>query len=90
MIQEGNRVSGKMRFHGYHRQELFGVVPSGRHVSWIGMPIFTFEGPKVQRPLRPWRHLRPNRQIERARRQSPSVHRRKYFRLGDLEIGQIR
>ena len=48
MIQEGNRVSGKMRFHGYHRQELFGVVPSGRHVSWIGMPIFTFEGPKVR------------------------------------------
>src|SRR6266576_5748875 len=23
MIGEGNRVSGKMRFHGYHRQELF-------------------------------------------------------------------
>jgi predicted ester cyclase len=43
MIEEGNRVSGKMRFHGYHRQELFGVAPSGRHVWWIGMPIFTFE-----------------------------------------------
>jgi predicted ester cyclase len=47
MIEEGNRVSGKMRFHGYHRQELFGVVPSGRHVWWIGMPIFTFDGQKV-------------------------------------------
>ena len=29
IIEEGNRVSGKMRFHGYHRQELFGVVPTG-------------------------------------------------------------
>jgi len=48
MIEEGNRVSGKMRFYGYHRQELFGVAPSGRHVWWIGIPIFTFEGQKVR------------------------------------------
>ena len=48
IIEEGDRVSGKMRFHGYHRKELFGVAPSGRHVWWIGMPIFIFEGPKVR------------------------------------------
>ena len=48
MIEEGNRVSGKMRFHGFHRHELFGVPPSGRHVWWTGMPIFTFEGGKVR------------------------------------------
>ena len=48
MIEEGNRVSGKMRFHGYHRQEIFDVAPSGRHVWWIGMPIFTFDGAKVR------------------------------------------
>jgi predicted ester cyclase len=48
MIEEGPRVSGKMRFHGFHRRELFGVPPSGRHVQWIGMPIFTFEGGKVR------------------------------------------
>ena len=48
MIEEGNRVAGKMRFHGFHRQELFGVQPSGRHVRWTGMPIFTFEGAKVR------------------------------------------
>jgi hypothetical protein len=36
-----------MRFRGDHRKELFGVAPSGRHVWWIGMPIFTFDGPKV-------------------------------------------
>jgi len=32
LIEEGNRVGGKMRFHGFHRKELFGVPPSGRHV----------------------------------------------------------
>ena len=48
MIEEGPRVSGKMRFHGHHRRELFGVPPSGRHVWWIGMPIFTFEHNKIR------------------------------------------
>jgi predicted ester cyclase len=48
MIEEGNRVGGKMRFHGCHRKELFGVAPSGRHVWWIGMPTFTFDGLKVR------------------------------------------
>ena len=48
MIEEGDRVAGKMRFHGYHQRELFGVPPSGRHVWWTGMPIFTFEGTKIR------------------------------------------
>ena len=48
MFEQGNHVSGKMRFHGFHRKELFGVPPSGRHVWWTGMPIFTFEGAKVR------------------------------------------
>lgn len=48
MIEEGPRVSGKMRFHGIHRKELFGVPPSGRHVWWTGMPIFTFEAGKIR------------------------------------------
>jgi predicted ester cyclase len=48
MIEEGNRVSGKMRFHGLHRKELFGVPPTGKHVWWIGLPIFTFAGAKVR------------------------------------------
>ncbi len=48
MIEEANRVSGKMRFNGVHRKTLFGVPPSGRHVWWTGMPIFNFEGAKVR------------------------------------------
>jgi predicted ester cyclase len=47
MIEEGPHVSGKMRFHGLHRKELFGVAPSGKHVWWTGMPIFTFENGKI-------------------------------------------
>ncbi|HZT24629.1 MAG TPA: ester cyclase [Pseudolabrys sp.] len=47
LIEEGNRVGGKMRFHGIHRKEMFGVPPTGRHVWWTGMPIFTFERGKV-------------------------------------------
>jgi len=46
--EEGNRVFGKLRFHGYHHRELFGVQPTGRHVWWYGTPIFTFEGELVR------------------------------------------
>jgi predicted ester cyclase len=48
MVEEGHRVAGKMRFHGFHRRELFGVAPTGRHVWWNGMPIFTFDGARVR------------------------------------------
>jgi predicted ester cyclase len=48
LVEEGNRVAGKLRFHGIHRKEMFGVTPSGRHVWWIGMPIFAFDGAKVR------------------------------------------
>ena len=46
--EEGPRVFGKLRFHGYHRRELFEVAPSGRHVWWYGAPIFTFEGDRIR------------------------------------------
>jgi len=48
LIEEGNHVGGKMRFHGFHHKEIFGIAPSGRHVWWVGMPIFTFERGKVR------------------------------------------
>jgi predicted ester cyclase len=48
LVEEGNKVCGKLRFHGLHRRELFGVAPTGRHVWWHGAPIFTFEGAKVR------------------------------------------
>ena len=48
LIEEGNRVTGKMRFHGIHRKEMFGIQPTGKHVWWTGMPVFTFDGAKVR------------------------------------------
>jgi predicted ester cyclase len=48
MAEEGHQVFAKLRFHGYHQAELLGVPPSGRHVWWHGMPIFTFEGPLIR------------------------------------------
>ncbi|MEO5740468.1 MAG: ester cyclase [Vicinamibacterales bacterium] len=46
--EECNQVFGKLRFHGFHRRELFGIKPTGRHVWWYGTPIFTFEGERVR------------------------------------------
>lgn len=48
LVEDGNQVAGKMRFHGIHRREMFGIAATGRHVWWVGMPIFTFEGGKVR------------------------------------------
>ena len=46
--EEGHQVFGKLHFHGYHRRELFGVSPTGRHVWWYGTPIFAFEGERIR------------------------------------------
>lgn len=48
LIEDGDRVSAKLRFHGYHRKALFGCPPSGKRIWWNGAPIFTFEGDKVR------------------------------------------
>jgi len=47
LLEEGNAVSGKLRFHGIHRKPMFGHAPTGRHVWWYGAPVFTFRGDKV-------------------------------------------
>lgn len=48
LVEEGDRVSGKLRFHGIHRRTMFGEAPTGRRVWWYGAPIFTFDGPLVR------------------------------------------
>ena len=48
MVEEGNKVFAKLRYHGYHRGELLGQPPTGRHVWWYGTPFFTFDGAKVR------------------------------------------
>jgi predicted ester cyclase len=49
LIEQDDRIAGKLRFSGDHnRQTLFGSAASGRHVWWLGVPIFTFDGDKVR------------------------------------------
>lgn len=48
IAEEGEQVFAKLRFHGNHLGELLGVPPTGRHVWWYGMPVFTFEGPLIR------------------------------------------
>ena len=48
MVEEDNKVFAKLRNHGYHRAELLGYQPTGRHVWWYGTPFFTFVGEKVR------------------------------------------
>ena len=48
MVEEDNKVFAKLRYHGYHRGELLGHPPTGRHVWWYGTPFFTFDGGKVR------------------------------------------
>lgn len=48
LVEEGNQVIGKLRFHGLHNREMFGVQPTRRHVWWYGTPVFTFDGPLIK------------------------------------------
>ncbi len=48
MVEEDNKVFAKLRYHGYHRGELLGHPPTGRHVWWYGTPFFKFDGNKVR------------------------------------------
>ena len=48
LVEEGDRVTGKLRFHGIHQRTLFGERPTNSRVWWYGAPIFTFDGPRVR------------------------------------------
>jgi predicted ester cyclase len=48
LVEDGDTVAGRLRFHGIHRRALFDIQPSGRHVWWYGAPFFTFDGDKVR------------------------------------------
>jgi hypothetical protein len=48
LVEEGNQVAAKLRFHGRQRKPLFGHHPTGQHVWWNGAAIFTFEEQKIR------------------------------------------
>ncbi|EEA21838.1 hypothetical protein PMAA_056300 [Talaromyces marneffei ATCC 18224] len=48
LVEEGDKVTAKLRFHGIHRNgSLFGQPSTGRWVWWDGVAIFTFEDDKI-------------------------------------------
>jgi hypothetical protein len=48
LVEEGNKVVGKLRFHGIQRGHLFGQPPTEEWVWWIAAAIFTFEDGKIK------------------------------------------
>ncbi len=38
LVEEGDRVSGKLRFHGIHRRTMFGEAPTGRRSGGTARP----------------------------------------------------
>lgn len=48
LLEDGPRVSGKLRFHGAHVKTFFGHAPTSKRVWWYGAPIFSFEGEKIR------------------------------------------
>src|SRR5262249_25693609 len=47
MVAEGDRVVARLTYSGTHRGELFGVSPTGRHVSYAGVAIFRIAGAAI-------------------------------------------
>lgn len=48
LVEEGNKVTAKLRFHGIHRNGFFfEQPPTGKWAWWDGVAIFTFEDDKI-------------------------------------------
>jgi len=48
LVEEGNQVVGKLRFHGRQRKPLFGRHPTGGRIWWNGTAFFRFDGERVR------------------------------------------
>jgi predicted ester cyclase len=40
IIAEGDRVAARLTYRGTHRGELFGIMPTGREVTYAGVAMF--------------------------------------------------
>lgn len=47
LIDAGDKVVARMTYSGTHRGELFGVAPTGRPVSYVGVAIFRLAEGKI-------------------------------------------
>ena len=48
MVEEGNKVFGKLRFHGVHRKELLGCCPDRQACVVVRRPALYLRGGKVR------------------------------------------
>jgi steroid delta-isomerase-like uncharacterized protein len=44
MLAEDNRVIARLQYTGTHRGKIFGIDPSGQHISYAGVAIFEIGG----------------------------------------------
>lgn len=47
LIAEGDQVAARMTYSGSHRGELYGLAPTGKHVTYSGIAIFRIKGDKI-------------------------------------------
>lgn len=48
LIAEGEKVVARITWHGTHSGDLFGVAPTGSHVTYVGAAIFRLRDGKIQ------------------------------------------
>ena len=47
LIAEGDQVVARMSYSGSHRGELYGLAPTGKHVTYSGIAIFRIKNGKI-------------------------------------------
>jgi steroid delta-isomerase-like uncharacterized protein len=47
LIGEEDKVVARLTYRATHRGELFGIAPTGRHVTYSGVAIFRIAGGKI-------------------------------------------
>ena len=47
LIAEGDQVVARMNYSGSHQGELYGLAPTGKHVTYSGIAIFRIKNGKI-------------------------------------------
>lgn len=47
MVEEGQKMVARMRFHGRHTAPFMGFAPTGERVEWSGSAHFTYRDGKI-------------------------------------------
>jgi steroid delta-isomerase-like uncharacterized protein len=47
LVAEADRVVARMTYRGTHRGPLFGIAPTGRAVSYMGIALFRIAGSRI-------------------------------------------